>query len=136
MREPQLAGRGGSWRCGAESCAGGPSANPNDLQEVCSVRGTLSRLRLRTGGGWGRMDGQSVLQLPAECRRRSECRRHLGRVVEWAIEVRGPADRTSPRGNRGLLGRSRLPGQQVLDYDEERIEKLSASSRVFFAAAR
>ncbi len=82
------------------------------------------------------MDGQSVLQIPAERRRRSECRRHLGRVVEWAIEVRGPAVRTSPRGNRGLLGRSRLPEQQVLDYDEERIEKLSASSRVFFAAAR
>ena len=81
-------------------------------------------------GRWGRKDGPAVWQLPAECRRGSEWRRRSGRVVEWATEVRGPAVRTSPRGNWGLLGRSRLPEQQVLDYDEERIEKLLAFEQV------
>ena len=82
------------------------------------------------GGRWGRKDGPAVWQLPAECRRGSEWRRRSGRVVEWATEVRGPAVRKSPRGNWGLLGRSRLPEQQVLDYDEERIEKLLAFEQV------
>ena len=115
---------------GGGPCAGAPFGASIDLQDVCSARGTLSRLRWRSGGRWGRKDGPAVWQLPAECRRGSEWRRRSGRVVEWATEVRGPAVRKSPRGNWGLLGRSRLPEQQVLDYDEERIEKLLAFEQV------
>lgn len=54
------------------------------------------------------------------------------RVGWWSGRPRSedPAVRKSPRGNWGLLGRSRLPEQQVLDYDEERIEKLLAFEQV------
>jgi len=123
VRDPELGAVAGP-------CAGAPFGASIDLQDVCSARGTLSRLRWRSGGRWGRKDGPAVWQLPAECRRGSEWRRRSGRVVEWATEVRGPAVRKSPRGNWGLLGRSRLPEQQVLDYDEERIEKLLAFEQV------